>query len=72
MGRAVVTKGHSRYRLGKTIRNLENSVELSPKECIAKKDEQKYKAKLQSAAEDSPVQSLRYPVDRKKDSKPTP
>ena len=68
MGRAVVTKGHSRRRLGRTIRNLENSVELSPKESFAKMDEQKYKAKMQhqSASDDSPVQSLRYPIDPKK------
>jgi hypothetical protein len=69
MGRAVVTKGHSRRKLGRTIRKLEASVELSSKEATAKKDEQKYKAKVQqaSAAEDSPVQDLRTVAARKRD-----
>jgi hypothetical protein len=67
--RAVVTKGHR--RLGKTIRNLENSVELSPKESQAKESERKYREKAQAnfgCSEDSPVQSLRGVNARRKDS----
>ena len=65
----MVTKGQR--RLGRTIRNLENSVELSSKESIAKESEKKYKEKAQStieSAEDSPIQSLRDCSIRKKDS----
>jgi hypothetical protein len=65
----MVTKGHR--RLGRTIRILENSVELSPKEAFAKEDELKHKTKVQSNAADSPVQNLRYLVDQKKPSKET-
>jgi hypothetical protein len=54
--RPITTKGQR--RIGRTIRKLEASVELSDKECLAKKDE---KARAQSALDDSPVQSLRYP-----------
>jgi hypothetical protein len=70
VGRAVVTKGHSRRKLGRTIRKLEASVEFSSKECTAKKAEQKYKEKVQqtSSDDDSPVQSLHNSVTRKKDS----
>jgi len=56
----MVTKGQR--RLGRTIRNLENSVELSSKESRAKESEKKYKEKVHSSTEcgeDSPVQSLR-------------
>jgi hypothetical protein len=67
--RPVVTKGHR--RLGKTIRILENSVELSPKESQAKESEKKYKEKAQAnsgCSEDSPVQSLRGVDARRKNS----
>jgi hypothetical protein len=66
----MVTKGHR--RLGRTIRILENSVELSPKESYAREDETKYKTKVQSDAgysSDSPVQNLRDMVAQKKDKK---
>jgi hypothetical protein len=65
----MVTKGER--RLGRTIRNLENSVELSTKESQAKESEKKYREKTQAfsgCSEDSPVQSLRDPLIRKKDS----
>ena len=64
----MVTKGHR--RLGKTIRILENSVELSSKESCAREDEKKYKEKVRENAGftvDSPVQSLRDLNTRKKD-----
>ncbi len=67
MGRCTKTVGER--RLGRTIRKLENSVELSSKEGKAKLAEQKYKQKAQTAqgyAEDSPVQNLRDPVKWKK------
>ena len=65
--RPITTKGQ--HRIGRTIRKLEASVELSDKECFAKKDEELYrqKAQNQSALDDSPVQSLRYPINHKKD-----
>ncbi len=65
----MVTKGER--RLGRTIRKLENSVELSPKESRAKESEKKYREKAQAASEckeDSPVQSLRDLLIRRKDS----
>jgi hypothetical protein len=65
----VVTKGER--RLGRTIRKLENSVELSPKESRAKESEKKYREKAQTTpecAEDSPVQNLRDLLIRRKDS----
>ncbi len=70
MGRAVVTKGHSRRRLGRTIRRLETSVELSSKEASAKIAEQKYKAKVrhEHTPEGSPVENLRDIAARRKDS----
>ena len=64
----MVTKGER--RLGRTIRKLENSVELSPKESRAKESEKKVREKAQAAlecAEDSPVQNLRD-LSRSKDS----
>jgi hypothetical protein len=66
--RPVRTKGER--RIGRTIRKIEASVELSDKECFAKKDEAKYrqKAQQQSASDESPVQSLHNPIDRKKDA----
>jgi hypothetical protein len=63
----MVTKGQR--RLGRTIRTLENSVELSPKESIAKESEKKYKQTAQANAgysADSPVQNLRDTLNRKK------
>jgi hypothetical protein len=69
----MVTKGHR--RLGRTIRILENSVELSPKESYAREDETKYKAKVQvdaGLAADSPVQSLRDLARQKKPSEKSP
>jgi len=65
----MVTK--SQRRLGKTIRILERSVELSAKETRAKESEKKYKErtqKLTGCTEDSPIQSLRDLSIRKKDS----
>jgi len=66
--RPNVTKGER--RIGRTIRKIEASVELSSKESYAKQDEKKYKETIKqtfSCSNDSPVQSLRYPADRKKD-----
>jgi hypothetical protein len=68
MGRAVRTKGHSQRRLGRTIRRLEASVELSSKESQAKLAEQRYKKKVQPPkSEDSIVENLREAFSRKKD-----
>ena len=64
--RPITTKGQR--RIGRTIRKLEASVELSDKECFAKKDEAKYRQKAQQQEENSPVQSLRYPANPKKDA----
>ena len=58
----MVTKGQR--QLGRTIRKLENSVELSSKEGKAKEAEKKYKQKTQMSqgfTDDSPVQNLRDP-----------
>ncbi len=67
MGRAVVTKGHR--RLGRTIRILESSVELSSKESQAKIEEKKYKEKVQQPkSEDSPVENLRDAFNRRKNA----
>jgi len=60
MGIAVVTKGQG--RIGRTIRKLEESVELSAKESKAKEAEKKYKQQTQTSlgyANDSPIQNLR-------------
>ena len=54
----MVTRGQR--SLGRTIRNLENSVELSAKESRAKESERKYREKIKQEFEDSPVQDLRY------------
>jgi hypothetical protein len=62
MGRCTVTKGQR--RIGRTIRKLENSVELSSKEGKAKMAEQNYKQKTQAAqgyTDDAPIQNLRDP-----------
>jgi hypothetical protein len=53
----MVTRGQR--QLGRTIRKLENSVEFSTKETLAKQSEKKYKENAQKNTEDSPVQSLR-------------
>jgi len=69
MGRCTVTKGQ--HRIGRTIRKLENSVELSSKEGKAKLDEQKYRQKTQTAfgyTDDSPIQNLRDMSRHQKDS----
>jgi hypothetical protein len=58
----MVTRGQR--RIGRTIRKLENSVELSSKEGKAKLAEQKYKQKVQTEqgyTDDLPVQNLRDP-----------
>ncbi len=54
----MVTRGQR--RLGRTIRKLENSVELSPKESHAREQEKKYKERINPTmnCEDSPVQNL--------------
>ncbi len=60
MGRCTATRGQR--KLGKTIRKLENSVEFSSKERIAKEAEKNYKKKTQAALgydDDSPIQNLR-------------
>jgi hypothetical protein len=65
----MVTKGQR--RLGKTIRILENSVELSTKESHAKESEKKYKERVQKSTgcvDDAPIQSLRNLSIRKQDS----
>jgi len=63
MGRATVTRGQR--RIGRTIRKLEGSVELSSKESKAKEEEKIYKQKTQVAqgyTEDSPIENLRDPA----------
>ncbi len=60
MGRCTITKGQR--QLGRKIRKLENSVELSSKEGKAKLAEQKIKRKTQvdqGYTGDSPIQNLR-------------
>jgi hypothetical protein len=67
MGRCTVTRGQR--QLGRKIRKLENSVELSSKECKAKVSEIKYKQKTQEElgfTDDSPVQNLRDSLKQKK------
>ena len=68
----MVTKGHR--RLGRTIRILENRIELSVKESSAKQDEKNYKAGVQTSSklpEDYPVQNLRnMQTEQKKNLKP--
>lgn len=66
----MVTKGHR--RLDRTIRILQNSIEISSKESQAKKSEKKYKEKTRKLCdpdEDSPVQSLGDPLTQRKNSK---
>ncbi len=63
----MVTKGER--RIGRTIRKLENSVELSNKESRAKNEENKYQAKVRADfTEDSPVESLHKSLCRRIDS----
>ena len=64
----MVTRGQ--HRLGRTIRKLEGSVELSTKESKAKEAEEKYKRQIQTSlgySDDSPIQNLRDPSKWKKD-----
>ena len=66
MGRCTATRGQR--RIGRTIRKLENSVELSSKEVKAKLAEQKYKQitrEKQGYTDDYPVQNLRDTIRRK-------
>jgi hypothetical protein len=66
--RPNTTKGER--RIGRTIRKIKASVELSSKESFAKEDEKKYRERAKqtfSCPEDSPIQNLRYLTDRKKD-----
>jgi hypothetical protein len=66
----MVTKGQR--RLGKIIRKLEGSVELSAKESKAKGAEKKCKQKAQASlgyTDDSPIQNLRDPAKWKKTAK---
>jgi hypothetical protein len=72
MGRCTATKGER--RIGRTIRKLENSVELSSKEGKAKIDEIKYKQKTQLTqgfTADSPVENLRDDTKWKKNQTAT-
>lgn len=64
----MVTRGER--RLGRTIRNLSNSVEISGKETMAKESERKFLETIHQIPEnvdDSPIQSLRDSSIRKKD-----
>jgi flagellar motor protein MotB len=66
----MVTRGQR--RIGRTIRKLEASVELSTKEGQAKEAEKKYKQKVQLSmgyTDDSPIQNLRDSSNWRKDSK---
>jgi hypothetical protein len=66
--RPNVTKGDR--RIGRTIRKIGASVELSSKESLAKEDEKKYRQKVQQQtdSEDSPIQNLRQSAYRNKDT----
>ncbi len=64
----MVTRGQR--TLGRTIRKLQNSVEFSAKESMAKESERKSRERaglLSDCVDDSPVQSLRDPFVVKKD-----
>ena len=68
MGKCTVTKGQR--RIGRTIRKLEGSVELSTKESKAKEEEKKYKQQTQKSlgySDDSQIQNLRDSSKWKKD-----
>ena len=60
----MVTRGQR--RLGRTIRNLENSVEFSTKESKALESEREYNEKIEQSFDDSPVQDLRRLANRRK------
>ena len=63
----MVTKGER--RIGRTIRKLENTVEFSTKETLAKQAETKYKEDAQKStgnSEGSPVQNLRDVLTQRK------
>ena len=60
----MVTRGQR--RLGRTIRNLENSVEFSSKENKARESERRYKEKIEQSYGDLPVQDLRRLANRRK------
>ena len=66
----MVTRGQR--RLGRTIRTLRNSVELSAKENRARESEKKYKEKIEKDPnfDDSPVQDLRHLAKKKTRSIP--
>ena len=66
----IVTRGQR--RIGRAIRKLENSVELSTKESKAKEAEKKYLEKVQNLeinADDMPVRNLRELFIRQKNFK---
>lgn len=63
----MVTKGHR--KIGRRIRKLGNSVELSSKESEAKESERKYREKVSPQSEDSPIQKIRDPLIYEKDYK---
>jgi hypothetical protein len=68
MGRCTKTVGER--RIGRTIRKLGNSVELSSKEGKAKMAEQNYKQKTQRTqgfTADSPIENLRDSAKWKKE-----
>ena len=59
----MVTRGQR--RLGRTIRNLERSVEFSVKESKARESEKKYREEIERDFENSPVKDLRYLAKKK-------
>jgi hypothetical protein len=59
----LVTRGQR--RLGRTIRNLERSVEFSVKESKARESEKKYREEIERDFENSPVKDLRYLAKKK-------
>jgi hypothetical protein len=59
----MVTRGQR--RIGRTIRNLERSVEFSAKESKARESERKYREKIEQDFENSPVKDLRYLAKKK-------
>jgi hypothetical protein len=69
--RPNVTKGDR--RIGRTIRKIGASVELSSKESLAKEDEKKYRQKVQQQtdSENSPIQNLRQSPYRDQDTSTT-
>jgi hypothetical protein len=69
--RPNVTKGDR--RIGRTIRKIGASVELSSKESLAKEDEKKYRQKVQqqTETEDSPIQNLRQSAYRNRETSET-